>query len=221
MQSTCLHWKVHWAYCSCHWKVHWKNALCMFIMHFWFLSVSSNSVVGSWLRLWLNKVKHLVTWWFAKERHRRWKKRKITIFRKIIRASRARGPEEACEGEKSLMARRFCWVVRRIYTSSVLHKLKISNTSQSKIQGKINGFNFVAIITKARRPESACNRNNLLQKPNRAQKPKARIRNPNGRVWACHKKNGYHNNPISKIQNPKPKIRNPKLNPKPNGPFGF
>jgi len=35
------------------------------------------------------------------------KKKKNHNIQKNIRASRARGPEEACEGEKSLMARRF------------------------------------------------------------------------------------------------------------------
>ena len=58
-----------------------------------------------------------------------------------------------------------------------------------------------------RRPESACSSNNLMQNPNRSQNPKSKIQNPNGRVWGCHKKNGYYDNPKSKIQNPRSKTK--------------
>ena len=50
-----------------------------------------------------------------------------------------------------------------------------------------------------------------IQNPkSKIQNPKSKIQNPNGRVWGCHKKNGYYDNPKSKIQDPKSKIRNPK-----------
>ena len=68
-----------------------------------------------------------------------------------------------------------------------------------------------------------------IQNPkSKIQNPKSKIQNPNGRVWGCHKKNGYYDNPKSKIQDPKSKIQDPRSkiqNPKsiqnPNGPFGF
>ena len=44
----------------------------------------------------------------------------------------------------------------------------------------------------------------------RSQNPKSKIQNPNGRFLGCHMKNGYYDNPKSKIQNPRSKIQDPK-----------
>ena len=50
-----------------------------------------------------------------------------------------------------------------------------------------------------------------IQNPkSKIQHPKSKIQNPNGRVWGCHIKNGYYDNPKSKIQNPRSKIQNPR-----------
>ena len=40
--------------------------------------------------------------------------------------------------------------------------------------------------------------------------PKSEIQNPNGCAWGCHRKNGYYDNPSSKIQDPKSKYQNPR-----------
>ena len=43
------------------------------------------------------------------------------------------------------------------------------------------------------------------------QNPTSEIRNPNGRAWACHKKNGYYNNPKPTILNPNSEPPNSKI----------
>ena len=66
--------------------------------------------------------------------------------------------------------------------------------------------------SKIQNPKSEIqNPKSKIQNPkSKIQDPKSKIQNPNGRIWGCHIKNGYYDNPKSKIQNPKSKIQNPR-----------
>ena len=88
-------------------------------------------------------------------------------------------------------------------------KSKIQNP-RSKIQGPKSKIQDAK--SKIQDPKSKIQgpKSKIQDAKSKIQDPKSKIQNPNGRVWGCHIKNGYYDNPKSKILNPRSKIQNPR-----------
>ena len=84
-------------------------------------------------------------------------------------------------------------------------KSKIQNP-RSKIQNPKSKIQN----PKSKRPRLGPPHKERILRQSKIQNPRSKIQNPNGRVWGRHIKNGYYDNPKSKIQNPKSKIQNPR-----------